>query len=80
MSVTARSGASAGPDTESQPNVVEAPLSADEIRTAGLKGIRWNLIARPVVEIVLFCSIVVLARLVSRRTSVATPSRSCSGS
>lgn len=65
MSITARSGGSTGPGTESQSNVVEEPLSADEIRAAGLKGIRWSLIARPVVEVVLLCSMVVLARLVS---------------
>lgn len=40
-------------------------LSTAELRSATLRGLRWSLLARPTVEVVLLASMVILARLIS---------------
>lgn len=43
----------------------DSTLSRDELQTAALRGLRLTVISRPVIECVMFASMVVLARLVS---------------
>ena len=38
--------------------------SREELRTAAAQGVRWSAISRPIIEVVQFCSILVLARLI----------------
>jgi lipopolysaccharide exporter len=45
-------------------NVSNEPEDATDIRTAALRGLRWIVIARPAVEIMLLGSMVALARLI----------------
>lgn len=50
---------------EREPRVTEDSLSDAELRTAAVTGLRWTMIARPIVEVAMLGSMVVLARLVS---------------
>ena len=43
----------------------DEPLSAADLRSAAVRGLRWTVISRPACEIVLFGSMIVLARLVA---------------
>jgi PST family polysaccharide transporter len=45
--------------------MTDEPQELDEIRNATLRGLRWVVIARPMVECVLLASMVVLARLIT---------------
>jgi PST family polysaccharide transporter len=45
--------------------MTDEPVSADELRSRTLAGLRWTVIGRPSVELILLGSMVVLARLVS---------------
>ncbi len=45
--------------------VTDDSLSPEELRTKTLRGMRWTVISRPVTELILLGSMVVLARLVS---------------
>lgn len=40
-------------------------LSTDDLRSAALRGLSWTVIARPIVEVTLLATMVVLARLIS---------------
>ena len=52
------------PADGSEPGPADGSRSAEELRAAAAHGIRWSAISRPLIEILQFGSIVVLARLI----------------
>jgi len=50
--------------TEDSPTTDDSP-SGEELRTAAASGLRWSAISRPLIEVVQFGGIVVLARLIA---------------